>query len=51
MKGTEMSFAEHWASVYWMLGHYDAAFDYSQVMRVGEDCVIVDGIEFWKAPF
>jgi hypothetical protein len=34
-----------------MLADYDAAFDYSVVLRVGEDCVIVDGEEFWKAPF
>lgn len=45
------SFEAHWSDVYHMLGDYDAAFDYSQVMRVGEDCVIVDGEEFWKAPF
>ena len=44
-----MSFAEHWASVYWMLA--DTAFDYSQVMRIGEDEVIVDGKHFYAAPF
>ena len=44
-----MTLSEAWATIYWMMP--DNAFDYSQVMRVGEDCVIVDGIEFWKAPF
>jgi len=43
------SFEKAWNDIYWMLE--DRAFDYSRVMRVGEDCVIVDGIEFWKAPF
>lgn len=44
-----MSLSEHWASVYWMLS--DNAFDYSQVLRVGEDEVIVDGVSFFRPEF
>lgn len=43
--------SEHWSAVYWLLAPYDAAFDYSVALRVGEDSVLVDGEWFYKAPF
>lgn len=46
-----MSLSEHWASVYWMLAPYDAAFDYAVVLRVGEDKVLVDGEFFYRPEF
>ena len=47
----ETSFGEHWASVYWMLEPFDAAFDYSVAMRIGEDAVLMDGQMFYSTPF
>lgn len=46
-----VSLSEHWSAVYWMLAPYDAAFDYSHALRVGEDAVIVDGETFYRPEF
>jgi hypothetical protein len=43
------SFEQHWSEVYFMLE--DEAFDYSKVMRIGEDAVLVDGVMFYATPF
>lgn len=45
----QTSLSEHWAAIYWMIP--DHAFDYSIVMRIGEDRVFVDGQMFYLPPF
>ena len=40
------SFAQHWSDIYFIFE--DNAFDYSQVIRIGEDFALIDGEMFGR---